>query len=158
MIDSASGARAAGPGERRESAAGRNVQEFTGGPHEFASFDDILERTMRYNAGRSERSLRRGILHNAKQLDDGQWSWRWDPSNRENRDFAFDQLEEALDRFAGPVLLIRGGRSDVVTDDTVASFKQRHPDTTLVTVDGAGHGVQGDKPVELAHHIATWLQ
>src|SRR5205814_4770532 len=59
MIDSASGARPASTGERRQSAAGANVMEFTGGPHEFVTFEEILERTLRYNPGRSEQSLRR---------------------------------------------------------------------------------------------------
>jgi pimeloyl-ACP methyl ester carboxylesterase len=113
---------------------------------------------MRYNAGRSEQSLRRGIRHNATQRPDGRWSWRWDPANRNNRDFAFDQLEQALARFEGPVLLVRGGHSDIVSDEIVDAFIGKHADTTLVTIAGAGHGVQGDRPVELAHHLANWLQ
>src|SRR3546814_19227286 len=31
---------------------------------------------MQFNPTRSESSLRRGILHNAVQLDDGSWVWR----------------------------------------------------------------------------------
>jgi pimeloyl-ACP methyl ester carboxylesterase len=156
MIDSASGARAAAAGEQRESAAGANVREFTGGPPTFGSFDEIVERTVRYNAGRSERSLRRGVRHNAKQQPDGTWTWRWDPRNRSDRDFAFEALEQALDTFEGPVLLVRGATSDVVTDDTVDAFRQRHHDTTLVTVEGAGHGVQGDRPIEVAATL-SWF-
>jgi pimeloyl-ACP methyl ester carboxylesterase len=112
---------------------------------------------MRYNRGRSERSLRRGVRHNATQLTDGTWSWRWDPNQKADRDFAFDALEAALERFAGPVLLVRGGRSDIVTDETVAAFGRKHPDFRLVTIEGAGHGVQGDRPVELAQQLSDFL-
>src|SRR5205823_67576 len=84
MIDSASGARA--KGERRESVAGANVQESTGGPHAIATCEESLERTPRCNRGRSERSLARGGRHKARQLDDGTWSWRWDTANRGARD------------------------------------------------------------------------
>ena len=41
------------------------------------NFDEILARTMAHNPTRSESSLRRGILHNAVQRDDGSWVWRY---------------------------------------------------------------------------------
>jgi pimeloyl-ACP methyl ester carboxylesterase len=148
MIDSAPGARPTGAAVR-DTAAGTNVAAFTA-QHAFASFDEMLDRAVRFNPGRSERSLRRGILHNAHERADGTWSWRWDPSQRHGRDFAFDATAEALTLFAGSVLLVRGGRSDIVTDETVSAFRARHANTELVTIDDAGHAVQGDRPVELA--------
>ena len=53
------------------------ITDFIAGPESFDSFDEILERTIEFNPGRSERSLRRGVLHNAVQRDDGRWVWRW---------------------------------------------------------------------------------
>jgi pimeloyl-ACP methyl ester carboxylesterase len=156
MVDSASGGRDRGAAGRH-SVAAATVGEFTSGPRGFDTFDDVLERTMRYNHGRSKRSLQRGVRHNAKQLADGTWTWRWDPNQKGERDFAFDDLESALAGFAGPVLLVRGGNSDVVSDETVAAFGRKHPDSRLVTIEGAGHGVQGDRPVELARHLDDFL-
>ena len=49
-----------------------------------------------------------------------------------------------------PVLLARGGASPVVDDDDIAEFLKRQPDTQVVVVDGAGHSIQGDRPLELA--------
>lgn len=156
MIDSASGARSPGAGARHSMAAA-TVGEFTSGPRQFASFDEILERTVRYNDSRSKRSLERGVRHNARQMPDGTWSWRWDPDQKGERNFAFDDLEMALAGFSGPVLLVRGGRSDVVTDEAIAAFCHKHPETRTVTIDGAGHGVQGDRPIELAEHLLAFL-
>ncbi len=156
MIDSASGARNPGAGTRHSMAAA-TVGEFTSGPRQFASFDEILERTTRYNSARSRRSLERGVRHNAREMPGGTWTWRWDPIQKGERDFAFDDLESALAGFSGPVLLVRGGRSDVVTDEAFAAFCQKHPDTRTVTIDGAGHGVQGDRPIELAGHLLAFL-
>ena len=42
---------------------------FVDGPEVFESFQAMLDRTIEFNPGRSESSLRRGILHNAKPLE-----------------------------------------------------------------------------------------
>ena len=52
------------------------VTDFINGPQTFPSFEDLLRRTLEHNPTRSESSLRRGILHNAKQLADGTWQWK----------------------------------------------------------------------------------
>jgi pimeloyl-ACP methyl ester carboxylesterase len=54
------------------------VLDFINGPQSFASFDELFARTKEHNPTRSESSLRRGILHNAKQIEDGSWQWRYD--------------------------------------------------------------------------------
>ena len=54
------------------------VLDFINGPQSFASFDELFARTKEHNPTRSEASLRRGILHNAKQIEDGSWQWRYD--------------------------------------------------------------------------------
>jgi len=38
----------------------------------------------------------------------------------------------------------------VVTDDDEAELLRRQPGARVERVDGAGHSVQGDKPIELA--------
>jgi pimeloyl-ACP methyl ester carboxylesterase len=38
----------------------------------------------------------------------------------------------------------------VVSDEDRAEFRRRQPSARLETVDGAGHSIQGDRPVELA--------
>jgi pimeloyl-ACP methyl ester carboxylesterase len=47
------------------------IVAFINGPVSFSSFDEILARTVEFNPGRTVASLRRGILHNATQQDDG---------------------------------------------------------------------------------------
>src|SRR5918995_542037 len=63
------------PGVDRQKA--KAITDFVRGPATFPSFDEILARTIEHNPTRSESSLRRGILHNAEQLDDGSWRWRY---------------------------------------------------------------------------------
>ena len=53
------------------------IVAFVNGPESFPSFDELLARTIEFNPTRSESSLRRGILHNAEQREDGSWVWRY---------------------------------------------------------------------------------
>jgi pimeloyl-ACP methyl ester carboxylesterase len=50
-------------------------------------------------------------------------------------------------------MLVLGSLSGVVSPDDVAEFSRRVPRARIETVEGAGHSVQGDKPVELARLI-----
>ena len=57
------------PGVDGEKA--QTIVAFIDGPETFPSFEDLLARTIEFNPTRTESSLRRGILHNAVQQDDG---------------------------------------------------------------------------------------
>ena len=100
--------------------------------------------------------MRRGATHNSKQLPDGTWTWRWDPAIK-GAPIVDDpgRVDLTRDRLDAPVLIVRGELSDAVRDESFAEFMVLHPDSRLVTIDGAGHGVQGDRPVELAAVIRT---
>ena len=154
------------PGVNREKAD--HIHKFVNGPKSFPSFEELLARTMEFNPTRSESSLRRGILHNAEQLDDGTWVWRHarhrvfaDASEPENaaagvRDY--DALWNALEHHDGPVVLARGMRDQSVVDDAdEAEVLRRRPDARIEHFDEAGHSIQGDMPVELAALIAEVL-
>ncbi len=154
------------PGVTGEKA--KAIHDFVRGPATFPSFDELLARTMEFNPTRSESSLRRGILHNATQLDDGSWVWRHrrddsavmvdsdDPDTAARRRDTV-ALWDDLAGFAGPVTLVRGMREQsVVTDDDVAELRRHRPDARVVEVD-AGHSVQGDQPLELAEIIRAAL-
>ena len=56
-----------------------------------------------------------------------------------------------------PVLLARGKLSPVVDDADEAEFRRRRPTDRVVTVDGAGHSIQGDQPVELARILSEFF-
>jgi pimeloyl-ACP methyl ester carboxylesterase len=134
---------------------------FLSGPERFESFDEVLERTVQFNPTRTVSSLRRGVLHNAKEEPDGSWTWRYDPvrawKDIERPAVTFVNLWDDVERIKAPTLLVRGGLSGVVSDDDVAELGRRKPDAGVITVDGAGHSIQGDKPVELAHILEEFL-
>jgi len=49
------------------------IINFVSGPAHFDDFDAILAHTVEHNPTRSESSLRRGVLHNACEQEDGSW-------------------------------------------------------------------------------------
>ncbi|MDH4168411.1 MAG: alpha/beta hydrolase [Acidimicrobiia bacterium] len=142
------------------------IVTFVNGPEEFASFDEILARTIEHNPSRSESSLRRGVLHNAREQPDGTWSWRYDPM-RDWKSAAgpdgepltpdFASMWDNVDELSVPVSLYLGGAWSVVDDEDVAEFRRRCPSAEVITVDGAGHSIQGDKPLELAELLRGLL-
>jgi pimeloyl-ACP methyl ester carboxylesterase len=152
------------PGVDRRKA--KAITDFVRGPATFASFDEILARTIEHNPTRTTASLRRGILHNAEQLADGSWRWRYrrhdDPAVPDG--FASDddidataELWNALGRVRVPVMLARGLREQSVVDDAdEAELLRRIPDAQVVRFADAGHSVQGDMPVELAAALADF--
>jgi len=147
-------------------AKSKAITDFVGGPATFASFDELLARTIEHNPTRTEASLRRGILHNAEQLDDGSWRWRY---RRHDAADIVDGAGDVADTASGlwdvlgavevPVMLVRGMRPQSVVDDAdEAELRRRLPTARVERVADAGHSVQGDTPVELAALIADFCR
>jgi pimeloyl-ACP methyl ester carboxylesterase len=159
------------PGVNREKA--RQITDFVNGPPSFPDFDELLARTMQFNPTRSESSLRRGILHNAVQREDGSWVWRWarwreDAAGAPRQEGTgpdaspqvpmFGGLWDVVERIPVPVMLARGMLSQsVISDEDEAELRRRLPDAKVVHFDHAGHSIQGDMPVELAQAIESFV-
>ena len=140
----------------------KSISNFVNGPAGFDSFDDILARTIEHNPTRTVSSLRRGVLHNALQLDDGTWVWR----HARGRGLARDQPDR-FPEFAAmwdvvstvdvPLMLVRGMREQSVVDDAdEAELIRRCPHARIEHFAEAGHSIQGDMPVEFARVLADF--
>jgi pimeloyl-ACP methyl ester carboxylesterase len=139
------------------------ISAFVQGPESFASFDELLARTIEHNPTRTESSLRRGILHNAEQREDGSWVWRYARHRGLERPAGagapdYSALWDVVSRVTVPLLLVRGMRpQSVVDDDDEAELLRRCPTARVERVVDAGHSVQGDTPVELARLIDAFV-
>jgi esterase len=144
------------PGVTRAKA--KHIHDFVAGPQAFASFGEIFDRTREFNPTRSASSLRRGILHNAERQPDGTWQWRYDRRGRDGEPPPRGDLWLDVEALTMPHLLVRGGSDGSVVDDAdIAELAKRRPESRVVVVDGAGHSVQGDRPIELASILASEL-
>ncbi len=117
------------------------------GDRSFPSFQAMLDVTVAASPHRSRNSLRRGVFHNAKQLDDGTWTWRYDSFRSGD---GFVGLWDDVPSITMPTTLVRGAKSYFVNDDDAAAFAAGAPgfQRTHVVAD-SGHSVQGDQPAAL---------
>jgi pimeloyl-ACP methyl ester carboxylesterase len=150
------------PGVNHEKAS--TIAQFIDGPEYFENFDEILARTIAFNPTRTESSLRRGVMHNAVPDADGRWRWRYDLPRRGSGEGddgriipGLDALWDAVARIQVPLTLARGSLSPVVDDEDVTELRRRNPAAHVVDFAGAGHSIQGDKPVELAEFLRSRL-
>jgi pimeloyl-ACP methyl ester carboxylesterase len=150
----------------------KQITDFIHGPPTFLSFDELLERTIQFNPTRSVSSLRRGILHNAIQREDGTWIWRWArwpegggaglPSSASAPALGsgpmFTDLWDVVSAIKAPIMLARGMLpQSVIGDEQEAELLRRQPDAKVVHFANAGHSIQGDMPVELAREIEAFV-
>ena len=114
------------------------------GEREFPSFQAMVDLVVAAAPHREVKALRRGVFHNSRRLDNGNWTWRYD-AIRVFPDFA--GLWDDVDALSVPVTLIRGGSSGFVSDDDAAelSRRARHFRAAHV-VENSGHSVQSDQP------------
>ena len=117
------------------------------GEKTFPTFDAMLEVTVAAAPHRDRESLRRGVFHNAKRLDDGTWTWRYDSIRKGE---GFDGLWDDVPNLKTPTTLVRGANSFFVNDDDAAEFARIAPGfRTVHIVEDSGHSVQSDQPRKL---------
>ncbi|VEG58694.1 alpha/beta hydrolase fold protein [Mycolicibacterium aurum] len=126
------------------------------GDRSFPSFDAMLEVTVAAAPHRDRKSLRRGVFHNAKRLDDGTWTWRYDSIRKGE---GFEGLWDDVPNLTTPTTLIRGANSFFVNDDDADAFARTAPGFRRVhIVENSGHSVQSDQPralVELLRGVLS---
>ena len=82
----------------------------------------------------------------------GDWDWALDGDRSPDYPALLIKVEEmaiAAERLATPCLVVRGGRSEVFSDEAAARFAARFANGKWIAVPDAGHNVQEDNPAGL---------
>ncbi|HZU47555.1 MAG TPA: alpha/beta hydrolase [Mycobacterium sp.] len=117
------------------------------GDREFPTFAAMLEQAIAAAPHRDVKSLRRGVFHNSRRLDDGRWTWRYHAMSTFPE---FGGLWDDVSALSAPITLVRGGASGFVSDEDVAELGRRAMDFRGVhVVENSGHSVQSDQPLAL---------
>lgn len=117
-------------------------------PDGFDSYDHAAEQIAAYLPHRRGKKTPAQLAHLLNARPDGRLAWHWDP--RLLSEFIpstadlQQQIEDACRQLDIPVLLVSGGRSDLVTSQTVAHFLELAPHARHVQLPQATHMVAGD--------------
>lgn len=117
-------------------------------PEGFDSLEEVAEAISNYQPQRTRPKNLDGLAKNVRLGADGKYHWHWDPRIRAGkRDLERRQqrLEECARRLALPTLLVRGGLSDVLSEEGAQQFLAICPQCEYVNVTNAGHMVAGDR-------------
>ena len=120
----------------------------TSAPDGFASLDAAADAVAAYLPHRPRPKDTSGLMKNLRLREDGRYHWHWDPAfirpAAEARRPDPALFEEAARRIAVPTLLVRGGRSRVLSEAGARAFLELVPGAEYVDVAGADHMVAGD--------------
>ncbi len=133
---------------RWETAGVERILGFmTAHPEGFASLSDaadVISAYLPHRPRKSEDSLRALLREDGH----GRWRWHWDPRlvaelARDGEQHQ-DVLAHAARQVKCPLLLVSGGRSDLVTPQTIADFLSLAPHAQHVQLPQATHMLAGD--------------
>ncbi|MEB2400747.1 MAG: alpha/beta hydrolase [Alcaligenaceae bacterium] len=125
------------------------IGEYVGRPGEYASFQEAVDyvRSVSYGFGRHDQAAWEDMTRSVMLEQDGRWVKHYDlriaePFARQSE--AELKASEALlwsayESLPGPVLIVRGEQSDLLTPETLQEMLQRHPGARQHTVPQVGH-------------------
>lgn len=126
----------------------------------FESLEEVAEAIANYQPHRKRPRKLDGLAKNVRLGSDGRYYWHWDPA-RLNRKWNMTEHRKrvavAADNLDLPVLLVRGGLSDVLSEEGAQAFLQQCPHAEYVNVTGAAHMVAGDRNDIFADSVVEFL-
>jgi pimeloyl-ACP methyl ester carboxylesterase len=131
-------------------------------PDGFANYADAADQVAAYMPQRRERKSGEQLRPLLREGADGRLRWHWDPAL-----LAGDLVQEseryqprllaAAAKIEVPVLLLSGGRSDVVSRGTVDEFLQLVPQARHVELAQATHMVAGDANEAFTNEVIHYV-
>jgi len=132
-----------------------------GKPEGFASVEEAADAVSQYLPDRPRPKDVSGLRRNLRPGPDGRLHWHWDPKFLDSRlqDDTGNpaRFEDAAASVTVPMLLVRGGNSDVVGTDEAGALLRVAPQAQAIDVAGAGHMVAGDRNDVFSSAVADFL-
>jgi len=129
-------------------------------PDGFATLEEVADAIARYQPKRPRPASTEGLAKNVRLGNDGRYHWHWDPrildgpadlTERQER------LEEISARLTVPTLLVRGGLSDLLSEEGARRFLKVCPQAAYVRVADAAHMVAGDRNDAFTEAVTHYL-
>jgi pimeloyl-ACP methyl ester carboxylesterase len=129
-------------------------------PDGFDTLEEVAAAIANYQPHRKRPRNLDGLAKNVRIAANGKYVWHWDPARRLTRPGASDyreRLRVAADNLTLPVLLVRGGLSDVLSEEGAQAFLEQCPHAEYVNVANAAHMVAGDRNDIFAESVISFL-
>ncbi|GAB3640834.1 alpha/beta fold hydrolase [Spirosoma arcticum] len=102
-------------------------------------------------------AVRQFLLKNLYRNEQGRFDWRLNlPVIERELHGIGDELTNSR-IVTEPTLFIRGSESPYITDEDIPTIKRIFPNAHIETIQGAGHWVQAEKPVEFVETLMKFL-
>ncbi len=137
------------------------IQAFmTQKPQGFDSLEEVAAAIASYQPQRKRPRNLAGLAKNLRLGADGKYHWHWDPRFRAaTRDLEkrHERLEACARNLKLPTLLVRGGLSDVLSEEGAQDFLRLCPHSEYVNVANAAHMVAGDRNDVFGNAVIDFL-
>lgn len=150
-------------GHQLEEEGVQRIMDFMSKHESFASLEEAAEAVREYLPHRRNVTSER-LTRNLRKRDDGRWVWKHRMRSaqqlqaRRNWRDVLQGLDEDARKLACPVLVLRGAKSDVLSDQGADELTSIIPDARLAKVADAGHLAAGDNPESTVELIAGFLK
>jgi non-heme chloroperoxidase len=140
----------------------RRIQAFMDQkPEGFDTLQEVADAIANYQPHRPRPRQLDGLAKNVRLGADGKYHWHWDPARRRtwgNRQVYRERLHTCADQLNVPTLLVRGGLSDVLSEEGAQRFLAQCPHAEYVNVANAAHMVAGDRNDIFAESVIAFLK
>lgn len=130
----------------------------------FASVEEAAEAVALYLPHRPLPRSLEGLRKNLRHDPDGRWRWHWDPlflDGPRNVNTDWPDVEVVLERatraITVPLMLVRGGSSELVTPEAAVEFRALAPHCDYADIAEARHMVAGDRNDAFSAAILNFL-
>ena len=132
----------------------------------FATLEEAADAVAAYLPHRTRPKTLARLEKNLRKKEDGRYYWHWDPkildawkkSTPEQILADTQRLYDAANNLKVPTLIVRGGMSDVVSEQVMAEFLDKVPHVRSLDVTGARHMVAGDSNHTFSEAVIDFLQ
>ena len=129
-------------------------------PNGFDNLEQVRNAVQLYLPGRKRQYRPEGLMKNLRAGSGGRLHWHWDPAMLEltrRSEVHQQRLVRAARGITCPVLLISGGRSELLDDSSIEDFLNLVPQARHVKVAKASHMVAGDDNHQFNTVILNYL-
>jgi pimeloyl-ACP methyl ester carboxylesterase len=130
-------------------------------PEGFESLEEVADAVSRYQPQRSRPASLHGLRKNVRLTPEGRYRWHWDPkfmSGKADLERMERRMSAAARSLSLPALLIRGGLSDVLSEQGAEEFLRLYPRCEYINIDGAAHMIAGDRNDAFARSMIAFLE